>query len=176
MIYFLNTFWSYYWISHIDSLFTSLYFKECRHAGWSCKDQKDPRNCKNEAILQEIKTPIKFCTSTSSKSYRTICSKPKDQCTTVVGLHAKPLIITGTLQSRTGPAQGQNRVFPVKFFWQGKTCFHYRDFPVRKTSQGKPYFHYREWVCSVGYRCTSTGENFAFLYTGTAQKLYRQVL
>ena len=68
-----------------------------------------------------------------------------------------------TLQSRTGPVQGQNRVFPVKFFSQGKPCFHYRepvfslqgpcfhyrDFPVRKTSQGKPCFHYREWVCSV---------------------------
>ena len=98
MIYFLNTFWSYYWISHIDSLFKNLYFKECRHAGWSCKDQKDPRNCKNEAILQEIKTPIKFCTSTSSKSYRTICSKPKNQCSTVVGLHATPLIIKCRLQ------------------------------------------------------------------------------
>ena len=73
-----------------------------------------------------------------------------------------------TLQSRTGPVQGQNRVFPVKFFSQGKTCFHYRgtlfslqgpcfhyrDFPVRKTSQGKPCFHYREWVCSVDYRAT----------------------
>ena len=37
-----------------------------------------------------------------------------------------------SLQSRTGPVQGQNRVFPVKFFSQGKTCFHYRDFPARK--------------------------------------------
>ena len=25
------------------------------------------------------------------------------------------------------PVQGQNRVFPLKFFSQGKTCFHYRD-------------------------------------------------
>ena len=32
-----------------------------------------------------------------------------------------------TLQSRTGPVQGQNRVFPVKFSTQGKTCFHYRE-------------------------------------------------
>ena len=61
------------------------------------------------------------------------------------------------------PVQGQNRVFPVKFFSQGKTCFHYReplfslqgpcfhyrDFPVRKSTQGKPCFHYREWVCSA---------------------------
>ena len=68
-----------------------------------------------------------------------------------------------TLQSRTGPVQGQNRVFPVKFSTQGKTCFHYREplfslqvplfslqeFPCEKTSQGKPCFHYREWVCSV---------------------------
>ena len=72
-------------------------------------------------------------------------------------------IMKPSLQSRTGPVQGQNRVFPVKFFSQGKTCFHYReplfslqgpcfhyrDFPVRKTSQGKPCFYYREWVCSV---------------------------
>ena len=68
-----------------------------------------------------------------------------------------------TLQSCTGPVQGQNRVFPVKFSTQGKTCFHYREplfslqgplfslqgFPCEKTSQGKPCFHYREWVCSV---------------------------
>ena len=46
----------------------------------------------------------------------------------------------------------------MKFFSQGKTCFHYMDpsnentvscnenrfFPVRKTSQGKPFFHYRD--------------------------------
>ena len=52
----------------------------------------------------------------------------------------------------------ENRVFPVKFFSQGKTCFHYRSacnenrvpcnenrlFPVRKISQGKPCFHYRD--------------------------------
>ena len=49
-------------------------------------------------------------------------------------------------------------LFPVKFFSQGKPCFHYRDpcnenrvlcnenrfFPVRKTSQGKLCFHYRD--------------------------------
>ena len=65
-----------------------------------------------------------------------------------------------TLQ--TNPCN-ENRVSPVNFFSQGKTCFHYReplfslqgpcfhyrDFPVRKSSQGKPCFHYREWVCSV---------------------------
>ena len=68
-----------------------------------------------------------------------------------------------TLQSFTGPVQGQNRVFPVKFSTQGKTCFHYREplfllqgplfslqgFPCEKTSQGKPCFYYGEWVCSV---------------------------
>ena len=31
------------------------------------------------------------------------------------------------LQSCTGPVQGQNRVFPVKFSKQGKTCFRYRE-------------------------------------------------
>ena len=31
------------------------------------------------------------------------------------------------LQSCTGPVQGQNRVFPVKFSTQEKTCFHYRE-------------------------------------------------
>ena len=67
------------------------------------------------------------------------------------------------MQSCTGSVQGQNRVFPVKFSTQGKTCFHYREllfslqgplfslqgFPCEKTSQGKPCFHHREWVCSV---------------------------
>ena len=57
-----------------------------------------------------------------------------------------------TLQSRTGPVQGQNRVFHVKFSTQGKTCFHCRiplfslqgplfslqGFPCEKTSHGKP--------------------------------------
>ena len=71
-----------------------------------------------------------------------------------------------TLQSRTGPVQSRNRVFPVYFFSQGKPCFHYRgtlfslqgpcfhyrDFPVRKSTQGKPCFHYMEWVCSVVYK------------------------
>ena len=32
-----------------------------------------------------------------------------------------------TLQSRTGPVQGQNRVFPVGNTTQGKPCFHYGD-------------------------------------------------
>ena len=72
------------------------------------------------------------------------------------------IVAIQTLQSRTGPVQGQNRVFPEKFSTQGKTCFHYREplfslqgplfslqgFPCEKTSQGKPCFHYREWVCS----------------------------
>ena len=67
------------------------------------------------------------------------------------------------IEIHCNPVQGRNRVFPVNFFSQGKTCFHYRgtlfslqgpcfhyrDFPVRKSSQGKPCFHYREWVCSV---------------------------
>ena len=77
--------------------------------------------------------------------------------------NSEPKKRTVTLQSCTGPVQGQNRVFPVKFSTQGKTCFHYREplfplqgplfslqeFPCEKTSQGKPCFHYREWVCSV---------------------------
>jgi hypothetical protein len=76
----------------------------------------------------------------------------------------------GTLQSCTGPVQGQNRVFPVKFSTQGKTCFHFREplfslqgplfslqgFPCEKTSQGKPCFHYREWVCSAASRPNHT--------------------
>ena len=61
--------------------------KECRHAGWSCTEQKDPTNCENEAVLQEIKQPIRFCFSSSS--YREICSKPKTQCPTKVRLPAR---------------------------------------------------------------------------------------
>ena len=75
---------------------------------------------------------------------------------------AKFFIIS--LQSCTGPVQGQNRVFPAKFSTQGKTCFYYREplfllqgplfslqgFPCEKTSQGNPCFHCREWVCSAG--------------------------
>jgi hypothetical protein len=77
------------------------------------------------------------------------------------------------LQSCTGPVQGQNRVFPVKFSTQGKTCFHYREplfslqgplfslqgFPCEKTSQGKPCFHYREWVCSEVEFTLTKGKN-----------------
>ena len=32
-----------------------------------------------------------------------------------------------TLQAFTGPVQGKNRIFPVKFSTQGKTFFHYRE-------------------------------------------------
>ena len=67
------------------------------------------------------------------------------------------------LQSRTGPVQGQNRVFPVYSFSQGKTwfcyreplfslqgpCIHYRELSVRKSTQENPCSHDREWVCSV---------------------------
>ena len=73
-----------------------------------------------------------------------------------------PLPYRRTLQSCTGPEQGQIRGFPVKFSTQGKTCFHYREpmfslqgpcihyreFPVRITTQGNPCSHYRECVCS----------------------------
>ena len=59
-------------------------------AGWGCTDQKakDRKNCENEAVLQEIKIPIKFCTSPILQRYRTICSKPKSQCGTRVRLPA----------------------------------------------------------------------------------------
>ena len=64
---------------------------------------------------------------------------------------------SATITLQTHPCN-ENRVFPVNFFSQGKTCFHYRDpcnenrvpcnenrfFPVRKSSQGKPCFHYRD--------------------------------
>ena len=49
-------------------------------------------------------------------------------------------------RASTGPVQGQNRVFLVKFSTQGKSCFHYRE-PLFAL-QGS-CFHYREWVCSV---------------------------
>ena len=47
------------------------------------------------------------------------------------------------------------RVFPVKFFSQGKTCFHYRDpcnekvFPCEKNFTGKALFSLKGWVCSA---------------------------
>ena len=62
-----------------------------------------------------------------------------------------------TLQSRTGPVQGKNRVFPVYFSHTGKTCFHYRVprwwqqvFPCWEKYTGKPLFSLQGWVCSVG--------------------------
>ena len=72
-----------------------------------------------------------------------------------LNLHFNLQSLTASLQ--THPCN-ENRVFPVKFFSQGKTCFHYRDpcnenrvpcnknrlFPLRKSSQGKPCFHYRD--------------------------------
>ena len=62
------------------------------------------------------------------------------------------IIYYSTLQSRKGPEQGQKRVFPVKFFSQGKTCFHYRE-PIFSL-QG-PCFHYRDFPvipCASLYR------------------------
>ena len=50
-------------------------------------EQMDRKNCENEAVLQEIKQPIRFCFSSSS--YREICSKPKTQCPTKVRLPAR---------------------------------------------------------------------------------------
>ena len=47
-----------------------------------------------------------------------------------------------TLQSCTGPVQGQNRVFPVNFSTQGKTCFHYKE-PCSYCRD--PCFHYRDF-------------------------------
>ena len=57
-----------------------------------------------------------------------------------------------TLQSRTGPVQGQNRDFPVYFFHTGKNLFSLQGSKVMKTDfslygntiQGKPCFHYRD--------------------------------
>ena len=42
----------------------------------------------------------------------------------------------------------EKRIFPVRKFSQGKTCFHYRDFPARPL-----YFPVRD--CSVSTRCKS---------------------
>ena len=69
--------------------------KECRHAGWSCKGQKNHKNCEEEAELQEIKFPVEFCPQIlqTSKSYGTICSKPKNQCSSPVRLSAISIIL-----------------------------------------------------------------------------------
>ena len=87
-------------------------------------------------------------------------------------------MLYNALQSCTGSVQGQNRVFPVKFSTQGKTCFHYREpllssqgplfslqgFPCEKTSRGKPCFHYSELVCSVEYsRLRNKPRTYAYL-------------
>ena len=56
-----------------------------------------------------------------------------------------------TLQSRTGPVQGQNRVFLVYFSHTGFPVDGNRFFPVGNTTQGKPYFHYR---AGMGLQCT----------------------
>ena len=95
----------------------------------------------------------------------------------LIGTNSMSYNLSPSLQSCTGPVQGQNRVFPVKFSTQGKTCFHYREplfslqgplfslqgFPCEKTSQGKPCFHYREWVCSVPNKKISTVTNSTIL-------------
>ena len=71
-----------------------------------------------------------------------------------------------TLKSHTVPVQGRNRVFPVYFFSQGKTCFHYRgtllslqgpcfhnrDFPGRKKYTEKTLFSLQ----GMGLQCTQT--------------------
>ena len=60
-------------------------------AGWGCTDQKakDRKKCENEAMLQEIKIPVTFCSKPCLQHYKTICSKPKSQCGTQVRLRAK---------------------------------------------------------------------------------------
>ena len=72
-------------------------------------------------------------------------------------LNSRPVYYSqlfSTLQSPTGPVQGQNRVFSVKFSTQGKPCFHnreplfsfqgplfsLRDFPVKKLHRENPVF------------------------------------
>ena len=62
-----------------------------------------------------------------------------------------------TMQSCTGPVQGQNRVFPVKFSTQGKTflfslqgpLFSLQGFPCETNFTGKTLFLLQGRVCSV---------------------------
>ena len=90
----------------------------------------------------------------------------------------------GTLQSRTGPVQGQNRVFPVKFFSQGKTCFHYRGtlfslfslfllqgFPSEKNFTGKTLFSLQ----GMGLQCIWQWDKFLTFHTFNITQLKSQV-
>ena len=75
--------------------------------------------------------------------------------------HFKQTRLLNALQSRTGPVQGQNRVFPVKFSSHGETCFHYRE-PLYSL-QG-PCFHYRDFSVRKLHRENPvfiTGNGFA---------------
>ena len=76
------------------------------------------------------------------------------------------LALMATLQSRTGPVQGQNRVFPAKFFSQEKnlfalqgtpflvagTLFSLQGFPCEKNFTGKTLFSLQ----GMGLQCTDT--------------------
>ena len=60
------------------------------------------------------------------------------------------------MQSLTGSLQGENRVFPVKFFHAGKNMFSLPGIPAMKTGfpceknfTGKTLFSLQGWVCSV---------------------------
>ena len=54
-----------------------------------------------------------------------------------------------------------------------------KGFQIRTDAEFFPKYHLTKtaYTVSNGYVTSiSTGENFAFLYTGTAEKIYRQVL
>ena len=64
-----------------------------------------------------------------------------------------------TLQSRTGPVQGQYRVFPVYFSHAGKTLFSLQGFQVMTTGfslLGKVHREIPVFLTGVGLQCTYT--------------------
>ena len=62
-----------------------------------------------------------------------------------------------SLQSRTGPVQGQDRVFPVYFSHTGKNLFTLAGIPVMKTGfslLGKVHRENPVFITGMGLQCT----------------------
>ena len=72
-----------------------------------------------------------------------ICSKINESCQSQSNI-VRFLTTLPTLQSLTGPEQGQNRVFPVEYFHTGKILFSLAGIPVMKTGLSLMEILYRE--------------------------------
>ena len=70
--------------------------------------------------------------------------------------NSKRIRMTTSLQSRTWPVQGQNRVFPMHFSHTGKNLFTLAGIPVMKTGfplLGKVHRENPVFITGMGLQC-----------------------